>query len=63
MLDLMTIPKRNEWIDLVFGMEIFVPVLHCVLRKFSLYKNKGYFPVELFRKLRLKGILPQHIDR
>jgi len=39
-----SVVKTAEWIQLVFGTHrCFLPLIHCVIRKFDLTKNKGTF--------------------
>jgi len=51
---------RTDWS--VLSMETFRPVLHRVIRKFRYIQKLGYFPLELYPKLRTK-YSPRHIDR
>jgi len=33
--------ETDEWIELVLAWSFVPPILHCVKKKFSIYKNKG----------------------
>jgi len=56
--------ERTERMELVVGMEaFFLPVLHCVERKFGYLQKQGYFLLELCPKFRTWKISRWHIDR